>query len=97
MAAVAVSTAGVVAVSMAEAVVVSTAAAVVASAVVAVPVVGADFIAVAGDLVEARPTAARGLLVEEVTTGAEVFVRDQPRATTERAGVRTAGSAHRAA
>jgi hypothetical protein len=49
------------------------------------------------DITEAAPTAARGLLAEEVTTEAEAFVVDRRRVVTERAGVQTEGSAHRAA
>lgn len=60
--------------------------------------------AVAEDIAVAAPTgacgptvAARDLLVEEATTGAEAIVVDQRPAATERAGARTAGSVPRAA
>jgi hypothetical protein len=52
---------------------------------------------VAEDIGEAALTAAHGLLAEEVTTEAEAFVVDQRRVITERAGVHTTGSVHRAA
>ena len=48
-------------------------------------------------IVEAAPTEARGLSEEEVLTEAEAFVADRRRVTTERTGVRTADSVHRAA
>ncbi len=51
---------------------------------------------VAADIVEAAPTEARGLSGEEATV-AEALVADPRRATTERAGVRTADLADRAA
>ena len=58
----------------------------------------AGLVAVAAeDIVEAALTAAHGLLAEEVPTEAEAFVVDQRRVITERAGVHTAGSVHRAA
>ena len=50
----------------------------------------------AADIVAAAPTAARGLSTEEATA-AEALVADPRRATTERAGVRTADLAYRAA
>ena len=48
-------------------------------------------------IVEAAPMEARGLSEEEVLTEAEAFVADRRRVTTERTGVRTADSVHRAA
>lgn len=52
---------------------------------------------VAEGIVEAAPMEARGLSEEEVLTGAEAFVADRRRVTTERTEVRTADSVHRAA
>jgi phage-related baseplate assembly protein len=48
-------------------------------------------------IVEAAPMEARGLSEEEVLTEAEAFVADRRRVITERAGVGTADSVHRAA
>jgi phage-related baseplate assembly protein len=61
-----------------------------------VVVVEGSMVAAEG-IVEAAPMEARGLSEEEVLTEAEAFVADRRRVTTERTGVRTADSVHRAA
>jgi hypothetical protein len=91
---------GAVSMAAAEAVVSMVAVEAVAStaAVGEVPAAVADFHAAAeGDIVEAAPSEARALLALEATTGAEALAADQPRAATERTGVRTADSALREA